>query len=260
MRPTAIWCAMMALATPAAYAATADFDSFVQSDPFVQANAAFARGEVSAAESLTTPLTQGSKPRADACALLGEIRMSQKRSKEGVELFQRAAVLSPKNASYQSRLGNALLQYLGEVGESQRGSLAGQALTALRRSVELDPEDCDGYLGLANFYSATPEAAGGGYDKAIQAAEESKKRQPFDGAITAAGIAEHHGRLEAALAYYREALQLFSDSPDLRACEPRVLARLGRTAEARTYYEKILKDYPGWEPARMALAALPPAS
>jgi tetratricopeptide (TPR) repeat protein len=191
--------------------------------------------------------------------LLGEIRMSQNRSNDGVALCQRAAILSPKNASYQSRLGNALLQSMEEVEESRRGLLAGQALTALRRSVELDPEDCDGYLGLANFYAAVPEAAGSGYDKAIQAAGELKKRKPLDGAITAAGIAEQHGRLEAALAFYREVLQLFSGSPDLRACEPRILARLGRTAEARKCYEKILEDFPGWEPARAALAGLPQA-
>jgi tetratricopeptide (TPR) repeat protein len=259
MKTTAIWCAVLALAAVDASAAATDFDSFIQPDPFVQANAAFARGEVSAAEALIAPLTQGGTPRADACALLGEIRMSQNRSNDGVALFQRAAVLSPKNASYQSRLGNALLQSMEEVDESRRGLLAGQALTALQRSVELDPEDCDGYLGLANYYAATPEAAGGGYDKAIQAAGELKKRKPLDGAITAAGIAEQHGRLEAALAFYREALQMFSGSPDLRACEPRVLARLGRTAEARKCYEKILGDFPGWEPARAALAGLPPA-
>jgi tetratricopeptide (TPR) repeat protein len=187
MKITAIWCAGLVLATVDASAAATDFDSFVQPDPFVQANAAFAHGEVSAAESLIAPLTQGRTPRADACALLGEIRMSQKRSNEGVELFQRAAILSPKNASYQSRLGNALLQSMGEVDESRRSLLAGQALTALRHSVELDPDDCDGYLGLANFYAAAPEAAGGGYDKAIQAAGELKKRQP-------AGWGDYGGR------------------------------------------------------------------
>jgi tetratricopeptide (TPR) repeat protein len=258
MKTTATWCALLALAAVDGHAAATDFDSFVPPDPFVQANAAFARGEAAAAEALVAPLTRGGTPRADACMLLGEIRMSQERPNDALELFQRAVQLSPRNASYHSRLGNALLQSIGKADESRRGSMAGQALAALRRSVELDPEDCDGYLGLANFYAATPEAAGGGYDNAIQAAVELKKRQPLDGAITAAGIAERHGRLETALTFYREALEMFSGSPDLRACEPRVLTRLGRTAEARTCYEGILKDFPGWKPALEALAALPP--
>ena len=157
MKTTMILCAAILLAAVELSAAATDFDSFVQPDPFVRANAAFARGEVSAAEALIAPLTQGGTPRADTCALLGEIRMNQNRPNDGVALFQRAAILSPKNASYQSRLGNALLQSMEEVDESRRGLLAGQALTALRRSVELDPEDCDGYLGLANYYAATPE-------------------------------------------------------------------------------------------------------
>ena len=181
MKTTAIWCTALLLATVELSAAGTDFDSFLQPDPFVQANAAFARGEAAAAESIIAPLTQGTAPRADACELLSEIRMSQKRLKEGVELFQRAA---------------------GEL----------------------------------------------------------EKRQPLDGAITAASITERLGRLETALASYRKAIQIFSGSPDLLACEPRVLTRLVRTAEARTCYEKILVDFPGWEPARTALAALSPAS
>ena len=247
-----------ALATGASLRGSdADIDLFGPPDPFVQGNAAFARGEVSAADSFITPLTQGKAPRAGACELLGEIRVAQKRLKEAADLFRQAAILSPKNASYQSRLGNALLQYLGEADESQRNPLAAEALAALKQSVELDPDNTDGYVGLANYYAGAPETAGGGYDKAIHVAEELEKRQPFDGALAAAEIAERCGRLEAALASYRKALQLYSGSPDLRACEPRVLAKLGRTAEARTCYEKILADYPGWEPARQALAALP---
>ena len=109
MKTTAIWCTALMLATVELSAAGTDFDSFLQPDPFVQANAAFARGEAAAAESIIAPITQGTAPRADSC-------------------------------------------------------------------------------------------------------------------------------------------------------EPRVLTRLVRTAEARTCYEKILVDFPGWEPARTALAALSPAS
>jgi hypothetical protein len=59
MKTTVILCAVIRLAAAELSAAATDFDSCLQSDPFVQANAAFARGEASAAESIIAPLTQG---------------------------------------------------------------------------------------------------------------------------------------------------------------------------------------------------------
>ena len=65
-------------------------------------------------------------------------------------------------------------------------------------------------------------------------------------------------KLEAALGYWREALRNYSGDAGLRECEPRVLASLGRIAEARQCYLKILVDFPDHESAKKALAALPP--
>jgi tetratricopeptide (TPR) repeat protein len=257
MTKTPLWCAAIALAL-AVRATGADPDFWEPADPLIRANAAFARGEATAAEALAAPLTTGAGARADACLLLGEIRMSQKRGPEAVELFRQAVRICPGGSGYQVRLGNGILQIIASMPEADRGRLMGEAMGALRRAIEIDPNNSDAYQGLAYLYAAIPEAAGGGYEKAIGAATEMKKRQALDGAITAAMISEQHGKLEAALGFWREALHNYSGDAGLRGCEPRVLASLGRIAEARQCYLKILVDFPDDENAKKALAALPP--
>ena len=257
MKSATLWTALFALAACAG-AAGAETDFLEPSDPLVRAHAAFARGDTADAEALVAPLAGGANPRAEACALLGEIRAGQNRIPEAVALFRQAARLRPQSSGYQCRLGNALLQLLGSAPAADQGRLGAEALAALQRAIQLDPENSDAYQGLAQYYAAIPESAGGGYDKAIEAAREMKKRQVLDGAITAAVIAERLNRLEAALGFWREALQNFSGDAGLRECEPRVLAKLGRTAEARRCYQRILVDFPEDESARKALAALPP--
>jgi Flp pilus assembly protein TadD len=240
-------------------AAPADSDPFAQPDPFVRAAAAFARGDLSVAETLLTPLAEGAAPRADACTLLGEIRLGQNRTREAVESFEKASRLNPKSPICHSRLGMVLLQYLGEADAAQRSALAGRAVAALQRSVELDPDHYDGNVGLVHFYSETPAALGGDFDKAMLFAERVRKANGFEGTILLGSIAERQGRLEIALDRYREAVRMYAGSPELCACEGRVLARLGRVAEARACYERILAEFPQYEPARQALAALPAA-
>ena len=255
-------CLIAVLATavvPSLWAAPADDDPFAQTDPFVMANAAFSRGDLAAAETLGAPLAAGEAPRADACTLLGEIRLGQKRTREAVEFFQKAAQLKPKDPTCHSRLGTVLLQSVGEADAGERPALAGRALAALRQSVELDPDHYDGNVALAHFYSEFPAAFGGDFGQAAQFAERVRKANGFEGAILLGSIAERQGRLEPALDRYREAIGMWAGAPELCACEARVLARLGRIAEARACYKRIIKDFPGWEPGRQALAALPVA-
>ncbi len=246
-------------ASPFLRAAPADADPFDQPDPFVRASAALARGDLAGAEALAAPLIATASPRAEACTLLGEIRVGQKRQLEAIPYFEQAAQLSPKSATCQSRLGTALLQCAGETDPAQRGALAARGLAALQRSVAIDPNHFDGCVALAHFYAETPAAQGGDFGQATVYAERMRKLNPFEGTLMLGIIAERQGRLETALDRYRETLRMFDGSPELCACEARVLANLGRVADARACYERILTRFPQWEPARQALAALPAA-
>jgi tetratricopeptide (TPR) repeat protein len=226
-------------------------------NPLAAASAALGKGDLTAAETLAAPLTQGETARADACALLGDIRLRQKRVKEAIELLEQAAKIDPATARYQSRLGEAISLRMGEVNFVQQAVLAGRLLAAFKRSVEIDPENVPGYIGLSRYYQNAPAIAGGSMEKAVAYAEEVRKRDVFLGTLESGFIAERRGELEQALGYYEEALSLHPEQAWLHEQTGHVLAKLGRTAGARACFEKAIELDAKRESARQALAALP---
>ena len=228
-------------------------------DPIQAASDAFGKNDLEKAETLVAPLAEGAAAQPAACALLGDVRLRQKRTKEAVELFDRAAQLDPKNASFQSRLGVALSQRMNEVNFMQQGMLAGRMLGAFKRSIELDPDHVPGYIGLARYYANAPAIAGGDMAAAVKYAGEAKKRDRFTGTLELGFLAERQEQFEEALKDFEEALQLHPGQAWLEETTAKVLVRLNRPAEARVRLEKALALEPGRESARQALAGLPAA-
>ena len=228
-------------------------------DPLAAATAAFAKGDLAMAETLAAPLAQGDTARAEACALVAEIRVRQRRVKEAIGLLEQAGKLDPQKPDYQSRLGSVMSMRMGEVNFMQQGLLAGRMLNAFKRSIELDPNHVPGYIGLARYYENAPEIAGGSLDKAAECAEEARKRDAFAGTLELGFVAERRGQPENALKYFDEALLLRPEQAWLHEQTGRVLAKLGRPAEARARFEKALELEPKRESARQALGELPPA-
>jgi tetratricopeptide (TPR) repeat protein len=252
---------MLALTlTAGPLAAQGGSDPFAQEDAFVRAAASFARGDVAGAEALLVPLPTNPEPSANVYILLGDIRVSQKRPDEAVTLFRQAAVRNQKSPTALSRLGTALLAQAAGAGVAEKPRLVAEGLAALHKSLEIDPEHYDGCLTLARYYTDTPPAAGGDYDQAVRYAGMVKNADDMEGTLLLGIAAERFGRLETALERYRELLRIFDGNPRLLANEARVLARLGRTAEAQACYERLLGRFPNFEPARSALAALKAAA
>lgn len=225
-------------------------------DPLATAAAAFAQGDLATAEKLVAPLTQGEAARAGACALLGEIRVRQKRVKEAVELLEQAGKLDPQKPDYQSRLGSVISMRMGEVNFMQQGLLAGRMLNAFKHSIELDPNHVPGYIGLARYYENAPEIAGGSLEKAAHYAAEARKRDAFAGTVELGFIAERQDQPEAAVKLFDEALLVRPDQAWLYEETGLALVKLGRPAEARARFEKALELEPKRDSARQALTAL----
>jgi tetratricopeptide (TPR) repeat protein len=228
-----------------------------QADPLTTASAAFAKGDLAAAEALAEPLAKGDGARAEACALLSDVRLRQKRSKEAIELMERAAKIDPRRPDYQSRLGVAIAQRMGEINFMQQAVLAGRMCAAFKRSVEIDPNHVPGYIGLSRYYQNAPAIAGGSMQKAIVYAEEARKLDAFSGALELGFIAERQGQLDQALGHYLEALCIHPEQAWLHEQRGHVLEELGRPAEARICFEKAIELDPKRESARKALAGLP---
>ena len=231
----------------------AEDDAFAPS-AFVQATAAFESGDLARAESLAAPLADGDAATADACSLLGQIRLQQKRPAEAVAQFARAVAKKPASAAMRSRLGEALLAQAGGAEGAARTALLGRARAELERAAEADSECVDAQMGLLRFHLMAPEAGPAG--AAERHATAAAKLDPLTATYDIAALAESCGRFDLAEPYYRESARLFPN-PWLSWKHGCMLAALGWTAEAREVFAAILAEAPGFEHARRSLEALP---
>lgn len=74
--------------------------------------------------------------------VMGQLRLLQKNYDDALDNLSKAAQLNPHNARIQDHLGLAL---------SNKG-LRGQAETAFRKAIQLDPSDADAHLNLSVVY------------------------------------------------------------------------------------------------------------
>jgi Flp pilus assembly protein TadD len=225
-----------------------------------QAKAALQKGDLVAAETLLTPHATGEKPDAAACHQLGLVRQRQRRANEAVALHEQATKLEPTKPDYFSALGVAISESMREATFGEQAMRAVKMKKAFARSVELDANHVPGLIGLARFYAHAPEIAGGSLEQAADYARRVEKLHPFLGALELAVVAERADDFAGALGHYETALRLQPKSAGTLASAGRMLAKLGRTEDARNRFEAALQLDPAREAARKALADLPPVA
>lgn len=248
------WSAVALALTGVGADAAAD-DTF-EPPPFVRATAAFESGQLERAEVLAVPLADGEVATAEACSLVGQIRLKQGRRAEAVTLFERAVATNPASAPLRSRLGAALLGQAEAAGREERGALLQRARGALERAAE-DAGCRDAQMGLLLYHLLAPAAGPAG--AAEQHAAAAVRLDPWDAPYEIATLAERHERPDLAERYYGVVADLIPANPWLRLKQAAMLARLGRVPEARAVLEAILKTFAGFPPARELLVSLPAA-
>jgi Flp pilus assembly protein TadD len=224
--------------------------------PVAQAKAAFDQGDLATAEALLAPLATGTTPDAAACHQLALVRQRQKRDADAVALLEQATKLDPTKPDYFSALGIAVDQRMSEVPFIQTPFLASKMKKAFERSIALDPNHLSGLIGLARFYRNAPEIAGGSREKAEEFAQRVLKLNPFLGEIELGNIAEQAEDFAGALTHYEAASQLQPKNAGMHTAAGRMLAKLGRKAEARERLQLALKLDPKRQAAQKALAEL----
>ena len=203
-------------------------------------------------------ITLAGKDSQDTAALLklSQLRLNQKRTKEAIELVERAIQVTPQDSQLHSALGGALSQRIGEVNFINQGMIAGKMLSAFRRAVELDPDNVSGWIGLARYHLHAPSIAGGSTEKAQEYAREVEKRQPHLGALELGLVFEKKGDLAAAAAEFERAAQLMPEHAWIWTSLGDFYRRAGNPQKARTAYEAALTKDPASKEAKDGLAAL----
>ncbi len=248
---------MLVLVLPGIGGRAAD-DDFLAPLPIAQAVGAFEQGDLARAEALVRPLAGDEESTAEACALLGQIRLKQQRLAEALEQFERAVGKNPASPVLRSQLGSALLDQAAGATEEARAVLLQRARAELERAAVADAGCVDAQMALLRFHLLAPEAGPPG--AAERHAEAAAALDPLSANYEVGELAEQHGRHDLAERYYGAAAKLFPTIPWFEFKHGLALLKLGRTAEARVELEALLRAFPGFAPARQTLEQLPAES
>jgi tetratricopeptide (TPR) repeat protein len=142
-----------------------------------QAAALFEQGRFEEAKRLVAPL----KNNPDALVILGKIAMAQNDAETAEGYLEKAVELKPNSAEAHLWLGNAYGSQAQNANMFKQASLAGKTKSEFERAVELDPNLIDARLGLIDYYSMAPAFMGGSEEKAVQQANEIRKRDAYQG-------------------------------------------------------------------------------
>ena len=226
------------------------------STPLDDARAALKTNNLAQAEALLAPLTGADAQDPVALLTLSQVRLAQKNTLSAIELAERATKLDATKPEYFAQLGRALGQRMGEISFVQQAFLSGKLKRAFEKTVELDPHNVGGLIGLARYYTNAPEIAGGSLEKAQEFALRVQQIVPFLGEIEQGNIASHDEKFADALAHYEAAANLNPSNVEAQNQCGRMLAKLKRTTEARIRFAAALKLDPNLDSAKKALADL----
>ena len=226
------------------------------STPLDEARTALQNNNLAQAESLLLPLTGPEAHDPVALILFSQVRLAQKNSLAAIDLAERATKLDATKADYFSQLGRALAQRIGEISFIQQAFVAGKLRRAYEKTVELDPNNVGGLIGLARYFTNAPAIAGGDLAKAQTYALRLQQIVPFLGEMEQANIASRGGNDADALAHFSAAAKLNPNDAEAQNQCGRTLARLKRTDEARACFAAALKLNPNLDSAKNSLAEL----
>jgi len=94
---------------------------------------------------------------------------------EAVDELEKAVDLKPNNADYQFRYGAALGEKAQNAGLIKQAFLAPKVKNAFKRAVELNPQNAQAHIALAEFYLIAPSIVGGDEEEGWKQLDEAVK-------------------------------------------------------------------------------------
>lgn len=118
-------------------------------------------GNYAAAETAFAQALKQSPRDVDTVNKLALVNLQLGHAKQAVAYAHQAIALEPKQAKYQLLLGNALSNYVNDVGMFSKLGIAHQIEDAYQKAVQLEPTNADARMALAMYYLVAPGIAGG---------------------------------------------------------------------------------------------------
>ena len=162
----------------------------------------FEAGKFKEAKTVFEPAFKANTRDAAAAFYLGRIAMEERKNDRAADYFEAATKLDPKNSTYFLWLGRAYGREAQQANVLRQPGLAKRTKAAWERAIELDPDNLDARSDLIQYYVQAPGFLGGSTAKALEQAEEIRKRNPLRGYLELGALYEREKKLaEAEKAY-----------------------------------------------------------
>ena len=162
----------------------------------------FEAGKYKEAKTVFEPAFKANTRDAAAAFYLGRIAMEERKTDRAADYFEAATKLDPKNSHYFLWLGRAYGREAQQASVLRQPGLAKRTRAAWERAIELDPENLDARSDLIQYYVQAPGFMGGSTAKALEQAEEIRKRNALRGYLELGALYEREKKFaEAEKAY-----------------------------------------------------------
>jgi len=150
----------------------------------------FEAGKFKEAKTVFEPAFRSNAADAAAAFYLGRIAIEERRHDRAADYFETAVKLEPKNATYFLWLGRAYGRAAQDANVLRQPGLARKAKGAWERAIDLDADNLDARSDLIQYYVQAPGFLGGSTAKALEQAEEIRKRNALRGYLELGGLYE----------------------------------------------------------------------
>jgi tetratricopeptide (TPR) repeat protein len=171
----------------------------------------FEAGKYKEAKTLFEPAYKANTRDAAAAFYLGRIAMEERKNDRAADYFEAATKLDPKNTTYFLWLGRAYGREAQQANVLRQPGLAKRTRSAWERAIELDPDNLDARSDLIQYYVQAPGFMGGSTTKALEQAEEIRKRNALRGYLELGALYERDKKLADAEKSYVAAAKEKSD-------------------------------------------------
>ena len=171
----------------------------------------FEAGKYKEAKTVFEPAFKANTRDAAAAFYLGRIAMEERKHDRAAEYFESATKLDPNNTQYVLWLARAYGREAQEANVLRQPGLARRARSAWERAIELDPGNLDARSDLIQYYVQAPGFLGGSMAKALEQAEEIRKRNALRGYLELGALYEREKKPADAEKAYLSAAKEKSD-------------------------------------------------
>jgi Flp pilus assembly protein TadD len=200
-----------------------------------------------------TLVRESGQSSARAESLTGRDRFMLGDYKRAAEAFERAVALEPANPEYVLWLGRSFGRR-AETSSFLAPKYDAKALACFEKAVALDPTNGEALNDLFDYYLEAPGFLGGGFDKAQAIAKRIAERNPAEGHLAQARLADRRKQFDTAEEQLRWAIHAAPRQVARVLDLARYLAKQGRITESEAAFDQAERLAPNSPKVRFTRA------